>query len=148
MKAQTLIALTAALFLAGPAPGNEGAKSNQKMLQGTWSLVSVEINKQSVPMGNLKESRLLVKGVKYCFTLEKIRLEMTHEVDSSKSPKWLDMTVVGGPQKGKTYHAIFKLEGDTLTICRDTQPDKERPAEFSTESSSGLMLIVWKRVKP
>jgi hypothetical protein len=42
---------------------------------------------------------------------------------------------------------IYKLEGDTLTLCRATETgDVERPREFKTTDEAGL-LVVWKRAK-
>ena len=73
---------------------------------------------------------------------------MTHKIGPSKKPKTLDMTITDGPQKGMTYHAIYKLEGDKLTICRHVEPCKDRPTELVTKPNSGLMIVVWKRAKP
>jgi uncharacterized protein (TIGR03067 family) len=147
MKLHFLTILTAVLLL-GAAPGRDTARGDSESLEGTWSLVSVEINAQPLSMDKLKDSRLVVKGVSYSFRLGDARLAMTYKLDPGKSPKTLDLTLTEGPDKGKTYHAIYRLEGDTLTICRSVEPDKERPTEFATMPGSGLMLVVWKRDKP
>jgi len=39
---------------------------------------------------------------------------------------------------------IYKLEGDTLTLCR-AAGDRERPKEFKTTEEAGI--LVWKRAK-
>jgi uncharacterized protein (TIGR03067 family) len=140
--------LLTAVLLLGAAPARESARGDSDSLEGTWSLVSVEINAQPLSMDKLKDSRLVVKGENYAFRLGGSRLEMTHKLDPGKSPKTLDLTLTEGPDKGKTYHAIYRLEGDTLTICRNVEPDKVRPTEFATTPGSGLMLVVWKRDKP
>jgi hypothetical protein len=42
---------------------------------------------------------------------------------------------------------IYKLEGDTITLCRTTEGgDIDRPSEFKTTSEEGI-LVVWKRAK-
>ncbi len=146
MRWHIVTALTAALFLAGVARADDKANKEPGPLEGTWTLVSVELNKQPLDMSELKEGRLVVKGEKYSFTLGKTHLEMIHKIDMAKKPHTMDMKVVEGPEKGKSYHAIFKLEGDRLTICRYLEFDKERPATFGTEPDTGLMLIVWKRI--
>ena len=49
------------------------------------------------------------------------------KLDPAKKPREMDITYDDGPNKGKTHHAIYALEGDTLTICRHQQPGRERP---------------------
>ncbi|HZT81649.1 MAG TPA: TIGR03067 domain-containing protein [Gemmataceae bacterium] len=142
------LSIAAGLLLAAAAAADEEGKGDKDSLEGTWSLVSVEINKQPLAMEKLKEARLVVKGKDYSFKLGDMRLELTHKMYPDRKPKAMDMTVTEGPDKGKTLHAIYKLEGDTLTICRHTLLDKPRPTEFATKPDSGLMLIVWKRIKP
>jgi uncharacterized protein (TIGR03067 family) len=69
-------------------------------------------------------------------------------MDPGKTPKAIDLTVTEGPQKGQTFHGIYKLEGDTYSVCPNVEPGKDRPTEFATRPDSGLMLVVWKRVQP
>jgi uncharacterized protein (TIGR03067 family) len=68
-------------------------------------------------------------------------------MDETKTLKTIDMTIVAGKEKGKVYHGIYRLDGDMYTICRNFEPNKDRPTEFATKADSGLMLVVWKRVK-
>jgi uncharacterized protein (TIGR03067 family) len=140
----TMTLLVAAPLVAADKP----AKNDKARLQGNWSLVSVEIEAKPVSMDELKEARLVVSGDHYSFTLGKDRLEITFKMDEGKKPKSIDLTVIEGPEKGKAYYGIYKLEGDTYTICRSTEPNKERPTEFATQPVSGHMIVVWKRVKP
>jgi uncharacterized protein (TIGR03067 family) len=99
-------------------------------------------------MEMLKDAKLVIKGERYSFKLGDTRLELTFAVDQGKKPRAIDLTVVEGEQKGKVFHGIYKLEGDTYTVCRPTEPGKDRPAEFATQPKSGLMIVVWKRAKP
>jgi uncharacterized protein (TIGR03067 family) len=62
-------------------------------------------------------------------------------MDAANTPKAIDLTVIGGPEEGMTYHGIYKVEGDTYTICRNVAPDKERPTGFVTSPKSGLTLV-------
>jgi uncharacterized protein (TIGR03067 family) len=137
------------LFLAAPLAAAEKPANNDKnKLQGTWSLVSVEIDKNALSMDDLKNAKLVVKREHYSFTLGETRLEITFKMDAGKNPKTIDLTVVEGPEKGKVYRGIYKLEGDIYTICRTNEPDKDRPTKFGTEPGSGLIMVVWKRAKP
>jgi uncharacterized protein (TIGR03067 family) len=151
MKRTLLLALGATLLLAA-APRGQQARTDADRLQGTWQLAAVEVNQKPIPMASLKEGdtpvvgRLVIKGESYSFLLGKARLELTYKLRPGEKPKAIDLTVTDGPEKGKTYHGIYRLRGDTYTICRPVEPGKERPTAFATTPDSGLMLVVWKRV--
>jgi uncharacterized protein (TIGR03067 family) len=65
----------------------------------------------------------------------------------SQKPKALDIFVGGGADKGKVYLVIYKVDGDELTICLESD-NKHRPAEFTGKEGSGCVLEVWRREKP
>src|SRR5205823_14159716 len=64
-----------------------------------------------------------------------------------KSPKELDWTVLDGPDKGEGRQGVYKLDGDTLTICvaEPGGDGADRPKEF--KAGKGLALLVLERVK-
>lgn len=81
---------------------------------------------------------------------EKPGSKSTLSLDSSKTPKHFDLTVLKeGAQKGKTMQAIFKLEKGRLIICfRGLEAAKKgRPKDFKTEADSGLGMITLERLK-
>jgi uncharacterized protein (TIGR03067 family) len=65
--------------------------------------------------------------------------QATAKIDATKKPKEIEL-VVG---KGKAFLGIYKLEGETLTLCIGDQ--KTRPTEF--ESKKGRLLIQYKKHK-
>jgi uncharacterized protein (TIGR03067 family) len=67
-------------------------------------------------------------------------------VDPSKSPKHFDATIIDGPAKGRTFGAIYELDGDTYQFCGSIR-GKDRPAALTSEPGSGTMLQVLKREK-
>jgi uncharacterized protein (TIGR03067 family) len=62
------------------------------------------------------------------------------------SPKAMEVTGTAGPNKGKTFPAIYELIGDTLTVCYDLS-GKARPSEFKSKAGTHLFLATYKRVK-
>jgi uncharacterized protein (TIGR03067 family) len=153
-RRQVLLALVAVLFLAAPAQVRP-AQDDRDQLQGTWELAAVEVNQQRLSLKDLKEDgavmvgTLVVQGNRYSFRLgSKGRLELTCKLYPDAMPKAIDLTVTEGPQKGKIYHGIYRLERDSYTVCRHVEPGKARPISFFTAPDSGRMRVVWKRVTP
>ncbi|MCI0455987.1 MAG: TIGR03067 domain-containing protein [Gemmataceae bacterium] len=147
MKLHLVLVLAAGFCLVANEP-QAGPGKGDSPLQGIWGIVSLEINGEPVDVTGLKEARLTVAGERYSFRLGEGRLEMTHKVNPNASPSTLDMTVTEGPLKGKTYYAVYELAEGRLKICRNVEPEKERPSGFTCMPGSGLMVIVWERLTP
>jgi len=146
--ATLLLVLGSALTVGGRSPGQDPATKESAKLEGAWAIVSVEIEGNPLAMDKLKESRLTVHGKQYSFKLGDTHLEFTYRLNANRSPNAIDLIVATGPEKGKIYHGICKLEKDRYEICRTTLPGKARPTAFVTRPNSGLMIVVWHREKP
>ena len=68
------------------------------------------------------------------------------ELDPSKSPKEIDISILDGPGKGSTFPGIYALEKGQLRVC--TSHTKDRPKDFKTERGQLRELLVLERVKP
>jgi uncharacterized protein (TIGR03067 family) len=146
MLALTALLLGSGAYCADP-PGDDNAR-----LEGGWVIESLEVNGNKVNVEEFKagkemEARLVIKGGDYLFYLGKSKDAYAHKLNPSAAPKEIDLTVRRGPLKGLTYRGIYRLEKDAYTVCRNVEPGKDRPREFATKPGSGLMLIVWKRLK-
>ena len=73
----------------------------------------------------------------------------TVRVNPSAKPAAIDFENTEGVAKGKAWKGIYRLDGDTLTIC-DNEPNlaERRPTVFEAKSGSGYVLITFRRAKP
>jgi RNA polymerase sigma factor (sigma-70 family) len=119
-------------------------EKDEKAIAGTWAIVSAERGGQKVP----EEA---FKGGKWTFAADgKVTARFrpdkdlggTYKLDPAKKPKEITITT----DDGKTQPSIYKLDGDTLTICMgDSDVAKERPTEFATKEGTKVILFVLKR---
>jgi uncharacterized protein (TIGR03067 family) len=117
-------------------------------LQGAWTVVSHEANGKKSKAATIAGWKLTVSGDRMT-TRDGTELldESTFRLRPAATPRGIDLKLTAGPDKGKQVKGIYKLDGDSLTICV-AEPGKERPKAFKTSEGSGHMLFVFKRAKP
>lgn len=144
----TLVALA---LTAPPEPPKEkpfadAAQKELDKLQGKWKAEKLATSTQehTVPKGD-PELVAEIKGRKWIFVgVEKAEIVA---IDSSTDPKSIDLKSVEKGRNATVDEAIYKLDGDTLTICLYQGEGKKRPTAFDTPKESDTILAVFKRVK-
>jgi len=99
-----------------------------------------------VPAKTLEGATLTIEGNKHTVKVGKQTYKGTHKLDTTKSPKTIDITDTEGPFKGKTVKGIYELKGDEFRICYSL-PGKDRPKSFTAKEGTGYHSHVWKRAK-
>ena len=125
-----------------PKPRQE----NAKMIEGKWSIDKAELAGQPFPAEVAKTMTLILEKDKYTLKSPGPDDIGTLTIDPAKTPKQMDIKGVQGPNQGKTFLAIYELDGDSLKICYDLA-GKTRPVEFKTAAGTTQFLVVYKRVK-
>ena len=139
--------VTVALVLTfSPAAWSRDAKDGDT-IQGTWLPSSAEIGGKTFPDEVRNTIKLVVKDDKYTVTVGKQVDQGTVKLNPAAKPKQMDIIGTDGPNKGKTFLAIYERDGDTLRICYDLS-GKSRPTEFKTMANTKLFLVTYKREKP
>jgi uncharacterized protein (TIGR03067 family) len=144
---RVLSAMFAAILLVGADAPADVVKKDLGTLDGDWVMVSGERDGQAIPDEYLKKGKRVFKDGEVTVTLGDMLL-MTAKVslDPGKKPKTIDYDVSDGFFKGRKQLGIYEIDGDTAKFCF-TNPDKERPIDFTAKPGSGRTLSVWKREK-
>jgi uncharacterized protein (TIGR03067 family) len=125
---------------------DDEAKKEYARFEGTWRFTFFEIEGTRLPEDASKNTRLILEGRHFTLRGDATALKGTYKVDLSKKPKQIDVTFADGPDKGKTVHGIYELDGDTYRVCMGL-PGKSRPTAFESKPGSGHVLEVLKREK-
>ncbi|HVK11021.1 MAG TPA: TIGR03067 domain-containing protein [Gemmataceae bacterium] len=130
---------------AAPAPkvAPKDDKADLKKLEGDWAIESW--TQFGAPVG--ANWTWTIKGDKYTLDQGTNLEEGTLKLDPKKEPAVMDLEITGGNCKGKDQPGIYKLEGDTLTLCFGWPGTTERPTEFRSTAENRWILITLKRAK-
>ena len=132
---------------ASPASDDAVAREIER-LQGTWrqtyceaeGVVAPEEAYGSHPHCRFEGRRFVVTHVD-----GRVVLEGTFVLDPTSSPKTIDWTDSIGPDAGKTFPAIYELDGDRLIFCAADE-NQARPSSLD-RAGEGQVIRVHERVR-
>jgi uncharacterized protein (TIGR03067 family) len=132
--------LILALVIAAPA---RAAKVDPPGLVGRWTVESATFSGMALPKPDLT----ITFGADGKYETRApggdAKVSGTFTFDPKKDPPELDVTEP--TNAGKVSPSIYKIDGDTLTICSFT--DGERPRAFDAPAGSKFVLLVLKRIQ-
>jgi uncharacterized protein (TIGR03067 family) len=138
---------SALLMVAADDP-RDAVKKEYDKFEGTWKMESFTMDGKPAPIETFAAFRMTLKGENFSTVAAEEKSNGTYKVDPSKSPKTIDITFTGGQLDGLTMLGVYELDGDTYTVCLPPGRGSERPKELASKPGSGLVLEVFKRVKP
>ena len=147
--------LLAATVLVGIVPwrliaAEPKSVNDAQSLQGTWQAVNLEANGERKPDDEAKELQIVFKGDQvFAVKPEGEGRKVKFKLDSSKTPKTIDLIAIDESDKGKIATGIYSLENGRLRLCvnlfgKDTT---KRPTEFKTQSGDGVGFATLERAK-
>lgn len=140
----TTIALTT-IALAGDA---EAIRKDKAALQGTWSVIASQQDGERVPTDDLKDLYLIFKDNAILIREGgKTEEKFAFQLNPSKTPKEMDLTIKFGPNKEKIDRAIYEFDGDRVRICIQSNKDAPRPRDLAAPSGSKLWLVTLQKTK-
>jgi uncharacterized protein (TIGR03067 family) len=128
---------------------NYPTKAEMHNLQGTWRLVEAQMHGKKVAAKELPTTDISYKPHQLAIAGDKIVMHVNNgntargnfALDTTRKPK--EMTIHWLIQ----WPAIFKLEGDMLTICFNEDANRPRPDEFRTLADSDRVLFIYERAR-
>jgi uncharacterized protein (TIGR03067 family) len=134
----TLLTITSS---AGSFVDFQGAgDKDRKPMQGKWEVVSIvsKVGKEEPKPGQIL---FIVEGGKI-INKEGMTItgEATFTLDSSKSPKTIDLKATSGDDKGKIFLGIYELIGPDFKLCLGP-PNAARPTEFTAQPNQSLIVM-------
>ena len=122
------------------------AGDDKSELEGTWELVYFERDGKEIMLQN--DTKFIAAGDTFIVKrADEVLAAGTFKLDPDKQPKTSETTYTEGRDKGKTFKAIYQVDGDTVKFCRASSSDDERPTEFKTKAEGGGFVSVYKRAE-
>jgi uncharacterized protein (TIGR03067 family) len=113
-------------------------------LQGSWKVVTLEVEGQSVPEAFFTGAKIVVDGDNFSTISMGAPYAGTLTLDVASKPKRFDVLFSQGPHKGQASLGIYELSGGAWKICLGFA-GKDRPKDFTTTAGSGHALETLER---
>lgn len=139
-------------YLFAADVGGENAEKELKKFQGTWVMVSGEMDGKKAADEHVGRSKIVYEGNKLQVlvpnqTEETVIAEIV-KVDPTKNPKEMHFIRRNGPNAGKALIGIYEFEGDGQYKFAFDPTGTITLKEFATKEGTGHIRNTWKRVKP
>jgi uncharacterized protein (TIGR03067 family) len=136
----TQLVLGLALAVGAPALKPAPTPAEPNPLVGEWSLETWMFNGAYIP--NLGEQFEFTTDGKFrSWRNDRTLGTGSYELVPKVEPAGLDWT-----DETETRKGIYKVDGDTLTVCLSNDAKGERPTEFTARLGSNRNLLTLKRV--
>ena len=117
--------------------------------QGVWRPIAAVMGGMRLPGESLKAITLRVTGENYEVTIEgeKEPDKGTCILDTTTAPKRMTIKSTEGPNRGKTFLAIYEMKNAvSMRVCYDLS-GKDFPKEFKAPKGTSLYLVGYRRQK-
>ncbi|HEX3151265.1 MAG TPA: TIGR03067 domain-containing protein [Gemmataceae bacterium] len=142
-----MLGLVTGLGFAAPRPADKDDKDDAKKFLGEWMITKWEQAGFAQDQDTLDSSKWTFEKDKYIFDLGGNMEEGELKLDPKAKTPTLDLIIKTGNDAGKEQPGIYKIEGDTITVCMAMPGVKERPTEFSSTQENRQIVAVLKKKK-
>jgi uncharacterized protein (TIGR03067 family) len=116
-------------------------------LQGTWDLISLEKDGQSVATQEVNQQRLvwIIEADQIVMQSSNERSTARYSVDPSENPRRIDLTFTSDPEKqDRTLRGIYARTNGNLRVCYDPKGELQ-PKEFETAAGRSVLVMTFKK---
>ena len=131
----------------GATPAVTTGENGEFQFDGAWKPKSAMLGGVLLPPPALKAITLLIKGDKYEVHVEGEDHSDKGTVtrDESVTPHRMTIKSLDGPNKGKTFLAIYEIKGpDAYRVCYDLS-GRAFPTDFKSPKGSQLYSVGYRR---
>ena len=114
----------------------------QRVSEGSWVPVRQEMAGQALPPSAFEKQKLTVVDSNYTYIAESVDKGIVRASGDNK----LDIYGKQGPNIGKHFMAIYKIDKESMTICYNLAGDGY-PEDFETKGHPMYFLSVFKKVE-
>jgi uncharacterized protein (TIGR03067 family) len=138
--------LTALALVAGAPAAKDPPKKDTNPLLGEWTGEKAETGGMPlpVPVGGMT-MEFKPDGKVVMTDAGKPPEEGGYKADPKKDPHEIDIVPPAAGGKVMTMLGIYKVDGDTLTVCLAAAG--ERPKKFESAAGQATLLLTFKRAK-
>ncbi|QEH34448.1 hypothetical protein OJF2_29870 [Aquisphaera giovannonii] len=138
---------TVMLAISLAALGGDPPADDLKALQGTWEVVAMEREKETVPAEDFKGWTARYEGNKVTLMDgDRVHRRGIVTLDPSRTPRSINTWDRDGPYEDQTSPGIYEIQGDTLKLAF-AKPGQERPTAFTTKTGPAVLVVTYKRAK-
>jgi uncharacterized protein (TIGR03067 family) len=112
---------------------------------GKWKIMEAEFGGKQLPATEFENLVLELDETSYQLIEQRVIDSGVIDMVDDASPAALTITGVFGPNKGKTFHCIYKFEGDQMVMCYNLGGGS-RPTTFETLKNTLLYLVRYQRI--
>ena len=110
-----------------------------KELEGTYKAVAMTKDGKDAPDEFVGAVTVKIAADELTFTIKEKSFPAKIKVDPTKKPATIDIAPSDGPEKGKTFLGIYKVEKGELVLAFAEKG--ERPAEFKGDGDAVLVRL-------
>jgi uncharacterized protein (TIGR03067 family) len=155
MTFRVVIILGVSFSSPGFAGETERTNPDSTSIQGEWRCVDAECAGVKCPKEEAARIRFVFEGDRF-FGWEDTPSRVPRaafRLDPRSSPKGIDLVVLNGPDRGKTFAGIYALENGKLKLClhniaAEKADEQSRPKKFETKKGEPVVLYILDREEP
>lgn len=134
--------------LADDPPKTPSVKDELQLLQGTWQVSEWDEAGKALTDREKKDRTVFFGGNIFIFRKgEKVVQAGTIQLDPSKTPRTMNLSVKEGEGKDGVLLAIYSLDNNTLKLCFDPA-GQTRPGKFKPDAKDALTVASLQKPKP